>query len=129
MHGKCYLFKSNLTTKGDAKRFCYDLNASLLIVENWQQNGFLASKLGAGESFWLRINDGLQENTWVIDRWGYTKPTARTPVSYFNWHENEINDQTKNSVIMDSDGTWRSVYGYQTSRIACQTNPGNDAVF
>jgi len=122
--GKCYLFQPQEAIKPDAKRFCYDLNASLLIVETAQQNAFLASKLSPGESFWLRINDGKQENNWVIDRWGYTKPTAVTPVSYFNWNANEINDDIKNSAKMDADGTWSLVDRYALSRFACQTDQG-----
>ena len=110
--------------KPDAKRVCYDLNASLLIVENAEQNEFLASKLAPEESFWLRINDGKEENNWVIDKWGYTKPTAVTPVSFFNWNTNELNDETKNSAKMDSDGTWSLADRDGLSRFVCQIDQG-----
>ena len=96
------------------------MNAGLLLISDHSENELLASKLSSGDSFWLRINDSKDENKWVVDRWGYEKPTSWTSVSYFNEAVEMFNDETKNSAVLNSDGTWTLGDKYRTSKYACQ---------
>ena len=119
LNEKCYFFSSQAMTKPEAKKFCYDMNAGLLLVSGDSENAALSQKLNSGDSFWLRINDSKDEESWVVDRWGYEKPASWTPVSYFSQFENE-NTIERNSAVMNSDGSWSLVDKYATSGFACQ---------
>ena len=107
-------------TKPDAKAVCYNMHSGLLLIEDAVENELLASHLSTGDSLWLRINDSKDEDKWVVDRWGYEKPTFWTPVSYFNEADGMMNDDTKNSAVLNSDGTWSLGDKYLTSKYACQ---------
>ena len=53
---------------------CYDYDPKLNVNSAEESNFFssIAAEDGA-ESFWLGVNDGQEDGTWVQDRIGYSK--------------------------------------------------------
>ena len=123
-NGNCYHFGTDKVTKPDAKRACFDMNAGLLLISNAAENANIASELaGSDDTYWLRINDAKEDGQWVVDRWGYEKPTTWTSAPFENWSTEASNDAMKNSAVITSDGTWNLVDKYATSNYICQVAP------
>lgn len=101
------------------------MDAGILLISDDEENSYIASKLNGDEdSFWLSINDSKNETNWVVDRWGYEKPTSWTAVSYFNWNANVENNLLSNSAIIGgagvTGGEWNVVDKYANSRYVCE---------
>jgi len=71
-------------------------------------------------SFWLRINDKNTEDTWVVDRRGYTKPTSWASQTYFNWDESIPNGPVENSAVIVGSGLWNRNDKFAVSPFVCE---------
>ena len=82
------------------------------------QYAIVRTKLDA--TYWLRINDSKDDGKWVVDRWGYEKPTSWENAPFENWNSDSENNLENNSAFIGADGTWQLVDKYHTSNYICQ---------
>ena len=98
--------------------------SELLLISTPAENNYFAAKVAEKgvESYWLRINDKNDEDTWVVDRRGYKKPTSWSNQSYFNWNAASLNGEVENSAVVTASGLWNRNDKFATSEFVCEGN-------
>lgn len=90
---KCYFFSKDLHSFDDAKATCESESASLLIINNLEEQKWLKTQTHGKGYFWMGLTDRAEENVW---RWlDGTEPafTKWKPGQPDNWgHGHEIGE-------------------------------------
>ncbi|CAN9506371.1 unnamed protein product [Ophioblennius macclurei] len=87
---KCYFFARLLHNFDDAKRTCESTSASLLIINDVEEQTWLQQQISGKGYFWMGLTDREEENTW---RWldgtepTFTKWKAGQPDNWNHGHE------------------------------------------
>lgn len=87
---KCYFFSKDLHSFDDAQQTCESTSASLLIVNNVEEQKWLEKQIFGKGYFWMGLTDRVEENTW---RWldgtepTFTKWKAGQPDNWGHGHE------------------------------------------
>lgn len=87
---KCYFFSKDLHSFNDAKRTCESTSASLLIINDMEEQKWLQKQIFGKGYFWMGLTDREEENTW---RWldgtepTFTKWKAGQPDNWGHGHE------------------------------------------
>ncbi|XP_034647858.1 CD209 antigen-like protein D isoform X2 [Trachemys scripta elegans] len=96
----CYYFSNMTTDWMGAKQFCTDQKASLVIVNNDNEQAFLKDCNKQKRTYWLGLSDAEEEGKW---QWIDNSPYS---VSFWNLGEPDIQGEEEDCVYMSSTGTW-----------------------
>ncbi|NWS64681.1 CL17A protein, partial [Chunga burmeisteri] len=97
----CYFFSSTTKPWVDAKDFCANFNAHLVIVDTEQENKFLANHIMENRVFWLGLTDAHREGDW---QWVDGRSLS---LSFWNSGEpNNVGHQGEDCVTIYSSGRW-----------------------
>jgi surface protein len=99
----------------DASAACQAAGQQLAIVQSAEQNA-LVRTAAAGNSVWIGGTDAASEGTWV---WS----PSNTPLSYFNWANNEPNNihGGEDCLLIYGSGSWNDGGCTSTLKYVCQT--------
>nr|XP_006132086.1 C-type lectin domain family 4 member G isoform X1 [Pelodiscus sinensis] len=100
--GTCYYFSTERKHWSYAKQACTDQGGQLIIIDNEQEQEFLA-KNAKGKQYWIGLHDINNEGTFI---W-----VDNNPLSYSNWNRGEPNDYGggEDCVMMFRDGKWNDM--------------------
>ncbi|KAM4688322.1 collectin-12 [Discoglossus pictus] len=61
---KCYYFSTGKDIFDDAKLFCEEKGAMLVVIESKEEQQFLKKQTSGNGSFWIGLTDAEEENVW-----------------------------------------------------------------
>ncbi|XP_038585879.1 collectin-12-like [Micropterus salmoides] len=105
---KCYFFSKDLRSFDDAKATCESSSASLLIINDMEEQIWLKERTTGKGYFWMGLTDGGKENVW---RWlDGTEPafTKWKPGQPDNWgHGHELGEDCAGLI---HEGLWNDFF-------------------
>ncbi|XP_029451111.1 hepatic lectin-like isoform X2 [Rhinatrema bivittatum] len=97
----CYYFSSSSKTWKDARKYCMDNDADLVVVNNQEEQSYINKKTGSTRR-WLGLHDTEKEGEWI---W-----VDQSPLTFTAWSEGEPNDadalRGEDCVEVIGYGTW-----------------------
>ncbi|XP_066435713.1 collectin-12 isoform X1 [Eleutherodactylus coqui] len=84
---KCYYFSSGKDIYDDAKLFCEEKGATLVIIESKEEQQFMRKQINGKGNFWIGLTDTEEENVWkwldgtipTFTNWKAGQPDNWTP--------------------------------------------------
>lgn len=121
---KCYYFSSGAETFDDAKLFCEEKGAMLVVIESKEEQLFLQKQTHAKGSYWIGLTDIEEENVW---KWlDGTTPT------YLNWKVDQP-DNWNHHIGPGEDcagilylGLWNDFQCNDYNKFICEKNMDKD---
>ncbi|XP_063997729.1 C-type lectin domain family 17, member A-like [Pogoniulus pusillus] len=111
----CYYFSTTTKPWLQAKDFCAELGAHLVVVESEQENKFLANQVMQNRVFWLGLADTHQEGHW---QW-----LGGASLSLSFWDRGEPNNagqQGEDCATLLSSGFWNDVSCASSAAWVCE---------
>lgn len=115
---KCYFFSKDLHIFDDAKMTCESMSASMLIINDMEEQKWLKKQTSRKGYFWIGLTDREEENVW---RWlDGTEPafTKWKPGQPDNWgHTHEIGEDCAGLI---HDGLWNDFFCEDLINYICE---------
>uniref|UniRef100_A0A8C0HIQ4 C-type lectin domain-containing protein n=1 Tax=Chelonoidis abingdonii TaxID=106734 RepID=A0A8C0HIQ4_CHEAB len=103
----CYHFSESTKTWHEAKQFCSDYGAHLVIINTKEEQAFLVKNRTKSRVYWLGLSDKKVENQWL---W-----VDGSPLNLSFWSTGEPNDSSDEDCgTMAIDGRWNDINCYWT---------------
>jgi hypothetical protein len=113
-NGSIYYISKTIKTWEDAKLDCSNKGGKLIVINDANENAFIASSIGRNEAVFIGLNDATTE--------GVFKWVDGTPFIYSNWEEREPNNglggQREDYVVLHgwSGGKWADYNKFVSKR-------------
>ncbi|CAM2109722.1 C-type lectin domain family 4 member G isoform X1 [Caretta caretta] len=109
----CYHFSESTKTWHEAKQFCLDAGAQLVIINTKEEQAFLVKARTTSRVYWLGLSDQKKENQWL---W-----VDGSPLNLSFWSTGEPNDSgNEDCGTMATDGRWNDINCYMTDYWICE---------
>uniref|UniRef100_A0A8C0H9E4 C-type lectin domain-containing protein n=1 Tax=Chelonoidis abingdonii TaxID=106734 RepID=A0A8C0H9E4_CHEAB len=109
----CYHFSESTKTWHEAKQFCSDYGAHLVIINTKEEQAFLVKNRTKSRVYWLGLSDKKVENQWL---W-----VDGSPLNLSFWSTGEPNDSSDEDCgTMAIDGRWNDINCYWTDYWICE---------
>ncbi|XP_038235199.1 C-type lectin domain family 17, member A isoform X2 [Dermochelys coriacea] len=109
----CYYFSESTKTWHEAKQFCLDTGAQLVIINTKQEQAFMVKSRTTSRVYWLGLSDQKMENQWL---W-----VDGSPLNLSFWSTGEPNDSSNEDCgTMATDGRWNDINCYMTDYWICE---------
>uniref|UniRef100_A0A452H2T1 C-type lectin domain-containing protein n=1 Tax=Gopherus agassizii TaxID=38772 RepID=A0A452H2T1_9SAUR len=109
----CYHFSESTKTWHEAKQFCSDYGAHLVIINTKEEQAFLVMNRTKSRVYWLGLSDKKVENQWL---W-----VDGSPLKLSFWSTGEPNDSSDEDCgTMAIDGRWNDINCYWTDYWICE---------
>uniref|UniRef100_A0A8C3HCI2 C-type lectin domain-containing protein n=1 Tax=Chrysemys picta bellii TaxID=8478 RepID=A0A8C3HCI2_CHRPI len=110
----CYYFSESTKIWREAKQFCLDYGAQLVIINTKEeQPGTLQTSTRNSRAYWLGLSDKKVENQWL---W-----VDGSPLKLSFWSSGEPNDSgDEDCGTMTLDGRWNDINCYMTDYWICE---------
>ncbi|TFJ98268.1 NACHT, LRR and PYD domains-containing protein 3-like [Platysternon megacephalum] len=109
----CYYFSESTKTWREAKQFCLDNGAQLVIINTNAEQVFLVKNRPKSRVYWLGLSDQKVENQWL---W-----VDGSPLKLSFWSTGEPNDSSDEDCgTMAIDGRWNDINCYMTDYWICE---------
>ncbi|XP_009563574.2 asialoglycoprotein receptor 1-like isoform X2 [Cuculus canorus] len=100
----CYFFSTDAKPWLTARNYCTNHKAHLVIIDNEEENGFLARHITDNQVFWLGLSDTESEGNWQwVDR------RSRSFLSWNNGEPNDAGHDGEDCAIIYSNGRWNDI--------------------
>ncbi|XP_048198301.1 C-type lectin domain family 17, member A isoform X2 [Perognathus longimembris pacificus] len=110
---KCYYFSSTTATWDEARQFCQESYAHLVIINSFAEQNFISKLHGSPRVYWLGLTDKDQEGEW---RW-----LDGTPVTLSFWDPQEPNNSyEEDCASMNKGGSWNDLSCAKTTYWICE---------
>ncbi|XP_065275829.1 hepatic lectin-like [Emys orbicularis] len=109
----CYYFSESTKIWREAKQFCLDYGAQLVIINTKEEQVFLVKNRPKSRAYWLGLSDQKVENQWL---W-----VDGSPLKLSFWSSGEPNDaMVEDCGTMAIDGRWNDINCYMTDYWICE---------
>uniref|UniRef100_A0A8C3HCI9 C-type lectin domain-containing protein n=1 Tax=Chrysemys picta bellii TaxID=8478 RepID=A0A8C3HCI9_CHRPI len=109
----CYYFSESTKIWREAKQFCLDYGAQLVIINTKEEQVFLVKNRPKSRAYWLGLSDKKVENQWL---W-----VDGSPLKLSFWSSGEPNDSgDEDCGTMTLDGRWNDINCYMTDYWICE---------
>uniref|UniRef100_A0A674IAH2 C-type lectin domain-containing protein n=1 Tax=Terrapene triunguis TaxID=2587831 RepID=A0A674IAH2_9SAUR len=109
----CYYFSESTKTWREAKQYCLDYGAQLVIINTKEEQVFLVKNRPKSRAYWLGLSDQKEENQWL---W-----VDGSPLKLSFWSSGEPNDAgDEDCGTMAIDGRWNDINCYMTDYWICE---------
>uniref|UniRef100_H3C0L1 C-type lectin domain-containing protein n=1 Tax=Tetraodon nigroviridis TaxID=99883 RepID=H3C0L1_TETNG len=119
---KCYFFSKDLHSFDDAKTTCDSLSASLLVINDKEEQKWLRKQVQGKGYFWIGLTDKEEENVW---RWlDGTQPafTMWKPGQPDNWgHGHDISGEDCAGLVHEA--LWNDFFCEDLISYICEKEP------
>jgi len=131
----CYIISENRYSWSNCSKWCDEMSAEMLCIENQQQDDFVRENIDCW-SWWDECHDSCCDGMWIgyyeeqVDTWSWNWGSCNSNFTYWDVDQPGDNGGGESTAVIGHwgwDGTWHDVPGLDTGDwdgavCACQKN-------